>query len=928
MSNKKPISWYAKRYVEKYGFHLVPIEPNRKFPRTDNWGNTTLSNPDKAAQFYDQNPDWNMGLALGPSRMCSLDIDCEDSFQMLLAEFGIDGEGLWKFPTIQGSLKGRRIEFAVPEGVSLPYCKLNWPAKTDPTGEIHRGLMRDAMEAKKAGNTELETSIREEAKIHARYCVIELRSACDGSQKQDVLPPSYHAEAGKSYEWLTQPPKPDAPWPTPPEWLLAIWTSWATFKPQLQQACPWLPVTEVKAKTKPAPQPRGEQPSVIDAFNEAHDLEQTLGNYGYKQVGRRWLSPHSGTGLPGVNILPDGQRCYIHHASDPLCSQESGQPVGAFDLFCYYDHGGDASKAVKDAAKLLGLDRKVTMVPTPMSVPPTIGQQGGEVFISQSNQDGTGKATKSTTWFKCLGYNNGKYYFLPRKTEQVVEMSASGLNKNAMLQMAPLGWWEMEYPGGKGCCWDAATDSLMRDCEMVGVYDVRKQRGRGAWYDNGKPVLHLGESLIVEGVRVSISEHKSEFIYTKQNRMENAFNADPANDDDARVVADIFKSLNWKKPEHAMLALGWCILAPVCGALKWRPHVWITGGRGEGKSWAQSYIIKPIVGEGTIVYCQGGSTEAGIRQMLKSDARPVMFDEAESEDSSAARRMQSVLELARQASSDTGAEIVKGTAGGDGMSFNVRSMFMMGSINVALKQAADESRFSVVSLTAPSKSKEQAEWFSGFERHVMKTLSDDFCSSIRARTYHMIPTIRHNALLLAQAVAEVLGSQRMGDQVGSLLAGAFSVTHGSNKYTLEECRDLVKDMDFSDAEQSRDESDELSCINEIMQHTIRVEKPAGGSVDRSIGELIGISHTGYSEDGVCASEARSALLRVGIRVEMDRVWIANKHRSLSSILRDTPWGSGHMRMLMRINGAESGGKVAKFAGAPSKFVSIPISSIQ
>lgn len=354
----KPIHWYARRYVEKYGFNLVPIEPGRKFPTANDWGNTCLTTGDEAEAFYQQHADWNMGLALGPSRMCSLDIDCDESFQTIIDEFGIDADELWRFPTIQGRDKGRRLMFRVPDGVELPYTKLNWPSELDPDGSIHRSMMREASDAKAAGDLEREASIRADAKRFARYTVFELRASCDGHQRQDVLPPSIHPDTGKPYAWIVQPPKPGTDWPTPPAWLLAMWQAWDKFKPQLQAACPWAVVeTPAPARTQAPRQENGS--NVIQAFNDAHDLRMTLERYGYSRKGKsRYLSPHTSTGLPGVVLFPDERRCFIHHASDPLCSDESGQPVNPFDLFCYYEHNNDASKAVKAAAELLGLKPK------------------------------------------------------------------------------------------------------------------------------------------------------------------------------------------------------------------------------------------------------------------------------------------------------------------------------------------------------------------------------------------------------------------------------------------------------------------------------------------------------------------------------------------------------------------------------------------
>ena len=51
------INEYAREYVSRYGFQLVPIEPGRKFPTANDWGNQVLSDPDAADAFYRENPN-------------------------------------------------------------------------------------------------------------------------------------------------------------------------------------------------------------------------------------------------------------------------------------------------------------------------------------------------------------------------------------------------------------------------------------------------------------------------------------------------------------------------------------------------------------------------------------------------------------------------------------------------------------------------------------------------------------------------------------------------------------------------------------------------------------------------------------------------------------------------------------------------------
>jgi hypothetical protein len=349
------IADYAATYVRKYGLTLVPLPPKTKRPLKKEWGlKDCLTTSEQAHAYYNEHPDWNIGAALGPSRLCSLDIDNLDAMRIICAEFGWDIDALLaQSPTIQGQPPGMRMLFRVPDGETLQYHSLSWPKQDDPA---------------------------------KRFTVFEIRAA-DTQQRQDVLPPSIHPDTGQPYIWLT---KPNGAIPEPPAWLLAVWKNWDALKPQLQGLCPW-------AVQRPTPKPpktrrpaNDTTPSVVDAYDQANSIEAALTRYGYRPQGRRWLSPHSSTGLAGVVIF-DG-KAWVHHASDPLCSDESGQLVGAFDLFRYYEHGGDISKAVKAAAESLGMKlppraRSAAAVRLPPAAP---AQQPGTEIIDASTGEITG----------------------------------------------------------------------------------------------------------------------------------------------------------------------------------------------------------------------------------------------------------------------------------------------------------------------------------------------------------------------------------------------------------------------------------------------------------------------------------------------------------------------------------------------------------
>ena len=95
------------------------------------------------------------------------------------------------------------------------------------------------------------------------------------------------------------------------------------------------------------------------------------------------------------------------------------------------------------------------------------------------------------------------------------------------------------------------------------------------------------------------------------------------------------------------MLFGWLSIALIGGALDWRPHVFLFGPPNTGKTTLHNLVaalLTPMV-----VAADGQSTEAGIRQRQGPDALPVVVDEFETD--TEARRLQSVLRLARSASS-------------------------------------------------------------------------------------------------------------------------------------------------------------------------------------------------------------------------------------------------------------------------------------
>lgn len=347
-----PLSAWARRYCETFNFALVPIQPGEKGPKGRGWNQPGkyIVDPAKAEAFWTKNPNHNLGVVLGPSRVCSLDVDDVQWTRFVLYELlGVDLDALaLAFPTVVGNPQRFRVLFQVPEGLELTRHSLSWPNENDPDGSKHKSIMLKANAAREAGDTAREALYRADAEQYKRFTVFELRAGL----VQDVLPPSIHPGTGQPYTWRTPPDVSGLPVLISD--LLNVWNNWDVFKRGAEAACPWLPKdAKPTGKQKPKPKPASagvKRPSVIDEFNNCHDVEEILRSHGYTKRGGKWLYPQSSTGLPGITVAEG--KVYSHHAADPLAN---GHQNDAFEVFCLLEHGGDQSKAVKEAARMLGM---------------------------------------------------------------------------------------------------------------------------------------------------------------------------------------------------------------------------------------------------------------------------------------------------------------------------------------------------------------------------------------------------------------------------------------------------------------------------------------------------------------------------------------------------------------------------------------------
>jgi len=523
--------------------------------------------------------------------------------------------------------------------------------------------------------------------------------------------------------------------------------------------------------------------------------------------------------------------------------------------------------------------------------------------------------------FKFLGYNHNIFYYQTDAQSQVIPLQARQHSDKNLISLAPYKFWQKEFEGKHGPSWTQAADEMFRRQEKVGAYDTSRLRGRGIWLDEGRVVEHLGNMLRVDGQPVKGTTNiRSNYIYEARPRLPTP-DYRPLSAEYAVKVRQMSGLFTWVRPIYKNYFSGWLALAPICGALSWRPAIWVNGPAGSGKTWGAENIVLPLQGD-MKVHALGDSSAAGIRQQLYNDALPVIIDEAEAKDDK--RHLEAILTLMRQSASDTGAKIYKGTQGGSVMEFSIRSAFCFFSVGVGLTRYADTSRITILSLM-PGSGPQFRQQFRDLKAFCAETINRKFAGAFRARSVSLLMVIKKNAETFSDAVADVLGSKRVGDQVGALLAGDYSLDH-DEVVDYDTAREWVEKQDWTEEVRKAGDTDEEACLQTLLQATVLVQTEKGKE-ERNIGELIKLASRDYDSEDIYPSEAHEQLNRWGIRIKGKELFIASKSTAISKALENTDWSINYAVMLRRLPKIESGQQVRFTPGYRARTVRMPLDVI-
>ncbi|MCW5581905.1 MAG: hypothetical protein KIS72_11250, partial [Luteimonas sp.] len=500
-----------------------------------------------------------------------------------------------------------------------------------------------------------------------------------------------------------------------------------------------------------------------------------------------------------------------------------------------------------------------------------------------------------------LGQRNGVYWFV-KPNGEVVSISYQQLTTMAGLSFlfdGDVAWLTESFPrtgrGGEvtGFVATAAGAGLIRRCAEAGLFDASLQiRGRGVWPGpRGSVIMHCGDGVIIDGI-----------LWPPGCRLDGAlYRAMPpipppadtaATAQEGQAARDELAGWRFRHDSAPEIVLGFIGLAMLGAIPRWRAHLLITGEAGSGKSMLAEAAAAAL---GPLCVYYNDVTEAGLRQTLTSEARPIVLDETEK---SGSLKVERVIELLRLMSSGRGAGSLRGSREGLAQQYHAVGCAALFAIDPPELKPQDRSRITEVEVLLPDPAAlEQA---------------DNACRQLAAlgpkllcRMLQRVAAFESSFANWREALVEIGCTARQAEQPASFLAAYWTLVEDT-PISLDIARHELPRYLWMIETASTTLDDDVSqqCLNHLL----------ASQVEQRSGETLTLSRLIVRARSSRVGDARGLLQAYGVRLVEDSdgslagAWVANRHPQLNRIFAGTAWqGGGWRRALASLPGASKPG---------------------
>lgn len=345
-----------------------------------------------------------------------------------------------------------------------------------------------------------------------------------------------------------------------------------------------------------------------------------------------------------------------------------------------------------------------------------------------------------------------------------------------------------------------------------------------------------------------------------------------------------------------LIVTGFLFAQMVQSLWDWRPHLWLSGPAGSGKTLLIN-LFEEIGGALSRRFEGNSTSEAGFRQSLKHDFGLAFIDEFER--SEARDQIIAYLRTAGR-----GGPVIKGSPGQEAIAFELRHMVLVGSIETALVRAAEKTRFLAVELFKDPSRNPQIPDVREMEKLRMDFFAYALWASFRAKAL-----VKDHSRM---AGYDPRLCEAFGVPLAMIAAAELDPIKVFQKYLLM----LLNEIQSSGGGEELEE-DEIRLLSDILNTTIRVESSEGGEFhniygERSISWLLNSFSDLHQRDaeahGIkkCDDGVFMASDIIGRKLLKDTFW---RGMNISGILKRLP---GAMITRRRINKASVRGVLIPF----------------
>lgn len=329
--------------------------------------------------------------------------------------------------------------------------------------------------------------------------------------------------------------------------------------------------------------------------------------------------------------------------------------------------------------------------------------------------------------------------------------------------------------------------ALIQACRKKGLLDISgKVRGRGSHRGKaGELILHCGDRVLTGGQKIGARVKKpvsqkpgqiGDLIFPTAPALPRPAET-PATADQALRLLTLFDRWNWQSASRieigavqvrieAVIVLGWLICAKGCGAIDWRPHMWLVGPSGAGKSTLLK-LISGLLADWALE--SDDPSEAWINQKLIDQRLPVLYDEPEP-DADANRFVKQIILLARRAS--VGGSKGRGSADHNAKEFVAYSCFLFASILHHELAEQDRNRMAIPKLAPFPANTAKLNMAKALKELGLPASVQELGLALTRRLLDQWPRYDHTLLVYQAELMEQGFTQREMDTYGQMLCAA------------------------------------------------------------------------------------------------------------------------------------------------------------